>query len=87
MNLKMETEPLFLSMDRREIGFFRFLLEAYEGIGVLSTLDRDRGLVMVRVAPGCMELVMELAGVLLPPPLVLGKNEMEALGFPSPEVL
>lgn len=81
----METERLFLRMDRREIGFFRFLLEAYEGIGILSTLNRDLGLVMVRVAPGCRDLVMEITEALAPPPLVLHEEEMEALGFPFPE--
>jgi hypothetical protein len=39
-------------MDRRQIHFLRFLLEAYEGVGVLTTLDQTAGLVVLLVAPG-----------------------------------
>lgn len=56
----METEALFFGMDKREIGFLRFLLEAYDGIAALTTLDGERGLVMVRIAPGCTPLVREI---------------------------
>jgi Domain of unknown function (DUF4911) len=39
-------------MDRRQIHFFRFLLEAYEGVAVLTTLDQIAGLVVLLIAPG-----------------------------------
>ena len=39
-------------MDRREIHFLRFLLEAYEGVAVLTTLDQAAGLVALLIAPG-----------------------------------
>lgn len=39
-------------MDRREIHFLRFLLEAYEGVAVLTTLDQTEGLVSLLIAPG-----------------------------------
>lgn len=39
-------------MDRRQIHFLRFLLEAYEGVAVLTTLDRGAGLVALYIAPG-----------------------------------
>ncbi|WP_179953172.1 DUF4911 domain-containing protein [Desulfobotulus mexicanus] len=79
----METEALFFWMNRSEIGFFRFLLEAYEGMGAVTTLDRERGLVMVRVAPGCLALVEEVAAALgdgasLVP---LSRAEVEKMGF------
>ncbi|MCW7754401.1 DUF4911 domain-containing protein [Desulfobotulus sp. H1] len=79
----METEALFYWMDRREIGFFRFLLEAYEGIGALTTLDREQGLVMVRVAPGCCLLVEEIVSSIGSgtPPVSLSREEVEGMGF------
>jgi hypothetical protein len=40
-------------MDRRAIYLLRFLLEAYDGIAGLSTLDSKDGLVVLYVAPGC----------------------------------
>ncbi len=39
-------------MDRSQIHFLRFLLEAYEGVAVLTTLDRVSGLVTLLIAPG-----------------------------------
>jgi hypothetical protein len=39
-------------MDRSQIHFLRFLLEAYEGVAVLTTLDRVAGLVTLLIAPG-----------------------------------
>lgn len=39
-------------MDRRQIHFLRFLLEAYEGVAVLTTLDQTTGLVVLLIAPG-----------------------------------
>jgi hypothetical protein len=37
----------FLRVDRREIAYFRFILEAYEGLAVLHTLDPARGRVVL----------------------------------------
>lgn len=43
----------FYRVDRREIAFFRFILEAYDGMATLRTLDPRKGLVAVHIAPGC----------------------------------
>lgn len=40
-------------VDRRQIAFIKFIFEAYEGIAVLSTLDPVKGIVQLKVAPGC----------------------------------
>jgi hypothetical protein len=39
-------------MDRSQIHFLRFLLEAYEGVAILSTLDSQAGKVLLSIAPG-----------------------------------
>jgi hypothetical protein len=36
-----------------EIHFLRFVIEAYEGIGMVTTLDPRLGLVRLSIAPGC----------------------------------
>ena len=36
-----------------EIHYLRFIIEAYEGIGVVTTLDPRLGLVRLAIAPGC----------------------------------
>ncbi len=40
-----------------EIHYLRFLMEAYEGIAVVSTVDPKLGLVQLSIAPGCEEYV------------------------------
>jgi hypothetical protein len=35
------------------IHFLRFVLEGYEGLGLLTTLDPERGVVRLSIAPGC----------------------------------
>lgn len=40
-----------------QIGYLRFILEAYEGIAVLSTIDPRLGLVRLNIAPGMEEYV------------------------------
>ena len=39
-------------IDRREIYFLRFLLEAYKGAASMTTLDSQGGIVALHVAPG-----------------------------------
>jgi hypothetical protein len=40
-----------------EIHMLRFILEAYEGIGMVTTLDAALGLIEISIAPGCDEEV------------------------------
>ena len=40
-------------VDRREIGFLRFIFEAYDGIAVVTTEDPGAGRISLVVAPGC----------------------------------
>ena len=40
-------------MDRKQIGLLRFILEAYEGIAALTTIDPAAGRVVLLVPPGC----------------------------------
>lgn len=65
-------------MDSREIHFFRFLLEAYEGIAVLTTLNRASGLVTLSIAPGreaeANRLVRHLQKEILIEPTPEGSN-------------
>ena len=53
-------------MDRKQIGLLRFILEAYEGIAALTTIDPASGRVVLLVPPGCESevdtLLADLAG-------------------------
>ena len=51
--LTLKTLNKYLRVDRREICFLKFILEAYDGIATLTTIDAHQGIVMLRIAPGC----------------------------------
>ena len=53
----METIKKILRVDRREICFVKFILEAYEGIASMTTIDPCQGIVLLRIAPGFEEEV------------------------------
>ena len=43
-----------------QIHFLRFVLEAYEGIALVTTLDANLGLIELSIAPGCEEEVAQI---------------------------
>ena len=50
----------YLRVDRRKIAFLRFILEAYEGVAILTTLDARQGIVRLHIAPGCERDVVRI---------------------------
>ena len=63
----------YYRVDRSDICFIKYLLESYEGVATLSTLNAVEGTIVVRIAPGCAETVTavmaSLAGELYFEPL------------------
>jgi len=53
----LETVKKYFRIDRREIGFFKFIIEGYEGVAVISTLEPELGIIQLIIAPGCEETV------------------------------
>lgn len=51
--VSVETIKQYYRVDRREIAFIKFIVEAYDGIAVLETLDPMAGIVVFHIAPGC----------------------------------
>lgn len=49
----METIRKIIRVDRREICFLKFILEAYDGIAAMTTVDARLGIVLLQIAPGC----------------------------------
>jgi hypothetical protein len=49
----MQTTSWRLRVDRSEISYLRFILESYDGLATLSTLEAAAGKVELRIAPGC----------------------------------
>ncbi|MFP3998543.1 MAG: DUF4911 domain-containing protein [Desulfobacterales bacterium] len=56
-NVKNRTTCRNLRIERREICFFKYLFEAYEGIAVLETIDPKTGHIALHTAPGCEPVV------------------------------
>ena len=51
----LDTIKKYLRVDRREICFLKFILEAYDGIASLTTVNPHSGLVRLHIPPGCAE--------------------------------
>ncbi|MDM8544217.1 DUF4911 domain-containing protein [Desulfococcaceae bacterium HSG9] len=49
----METVKKYYRINRREICFLKFILEGYEGLALLTTVDPEKGIVVLKIAPGC----------------------------------
>lgn len=49
-----------LRIERREICFFKYLFEAYEGVAVLETIDPKTGHIALHTAPGCEAVVEDI---------------------------
>ena len=47
-----------------KIGFVRFILEAYEGVAIATTLDARKGLLRLAIAPGREETARKIVDAL-----------------------
>ena len=58
----MDTVQWYFKVNRKDIAYMKFVLESYEGLGVLRTIDPWAGIVEVMVPPGLekdMEMLLE----------------------------
>ncbi|MGD8701372.1 MAG: DUF4911 domain-containing protein [Desulfosarcina sp.] len=55
--MRSQTARCWYEVDRRQISYLKFILEAYDNVAVVSTLDPGRAVVQIAVAPGCERLV------------------------------
>lgn len=51
----LDTIKKYIRIDRREICFLKFILEAYDGIASITTVNPDLGVVRLNIPPGCVE--------------------------------
>lgn len=49
----MESIKKIYRIDPREIAYLRFILEGYDGLAVLTTLDPEAGIVSLYISPEC----------------------------------
>lgn len=62
----MKSKERYFRVNKQQIGYLRFILEGYEGIAALTTVDPGLGQVLLRIPPGCEKevdtLLADLAG-------------------------
>jgi len=54
-----ETEARYFRVDRRDLVYLKFILEAYEGLAVLSTVEREEAIVRIAY-PSCTAADVDL---------------------------
>ena len=63
-NVVMRCHKRYLRVDRRHIGFMKFIFEAYGGIANLTTIDPKIGTITINIPNGCVDVVNELLDIL-----------------------
>jgi hypothetical protein len=58
------SDLLFYRVDPYEIHYLKFILEAYEGLATLTTLNSGTGLIQLAVPPGRKDSLEYLLGAL-----------------------
>lgn len=53
-------ERITVRVDPRHIDMLNRIFEGYDGIGIVSTLDRKEGLVVIRVTPDTYHEAMQI---------------------------
>ncbi len=43
----------YIELDKKDIAYFQFILEGYDGLVTATTIDKNRAVVKVFIAPGC----------------------------------
>jgi hypothetical protein len=56
----MKTTVQTYRVDRRQISFIKFILEAYDNMAVVTTLDPYQAVVRVTIAPGCESAISDI---------------------------
>lgn len=56
----MDTQSRYFRLHRKDIAYFKFIIESYEGMAVLRTQDPYEAVVELMVAPGWEKDVEEV---------------------------
>ena len=58
--MTMQCQKKYVRVDKRQIGFMKFIFEAYDGIANLTTIDAALGIISINIPDGCDEVVDNL---------------------------
>ncbi|MBN2419913.1 MAG: DUF4911 domain-containing protein [Deltaproteobacteria bacterium] len=68
----METVRKTYIVDRPKISYIRWVIESYDGMAIVTTINPVDAVIEVKIAPGCENLVNEL---------ILSLRENEGIKF------
>jgi len=58
--MTMDTHSKYFRLRRKDIAYFKFIIESYEGMAVVRTKDPGEAVVELMIAPGWEQDVMEV---------------------------
>ena len=47
-------------VDKSSISYIRWIVESYDGMAIVSTIDADDAIIEIKIAPGCESIVNNL---------------------------
>ena len=60
----VDVVPIFLRVRRADIAYIKFVVESYEGLGIVRTLDRHAAIIVMLVTPDFEPTARELVTTL-----------------------
>jgi hypothetical protein len=60
VSFAMDTISLFIQIPPREIAYLTFVLESYEGVAAIRTVNPRKGIVELMVSPSYQEEIWEI---------------------------
>lgn len=55
---------IFLSVRRSDIAYIKFIVESYEGVGIIRTIDPHAALIVILVAPDFAEVARDIVAAI-----------------------
>jgi len=57
---KMQTNKKTFTVARSKINYIRWIIESYDGMAIVSTIDPFKAVIELKIAPGCDTVIDEL---------------------------
>ncbi len=52
IDLPIKSQEIFIRVSKKEMAWFKFILEGFEGLAILSTIDSKAGIMRLLIPPG-----------------------------------
>jgi len=60
----METIKLSCQVERKDISYLSWIIQSYDGLAVLKTIDPYKAIIELQISPGCEGIIFELLDAL-----------------------